>query len=277
MNVRNNPAATAARGDTSLFVALVEHRALLARLVSRDLRNRYQGTVFGIAWLLATPLMLMLAYWFVLGIVLQARWGNAPPAHYPLMLFAGLSVYWFVADVVGRAPSLVLEFRGYVKKVMFPLDVLPWMALAVATVQLGVNLSILFVGQWLIAGGVPSTWPFVMLVLLSVVPLLLGATWLLASLGVYLRDLQQVVPLLLTVGMFLSPVFFSLDAVPGMFRQALSLNPLTLPIEQLRAVTVEGRLPDFAALARYFLVAVAVMVAGHAWFRRTQRGFADVV
>ena len=209
-----------------------------------------------------------------------ARGGVAsgvPATAYPVMLFSGLVVYWFVADVMTRAPSLILEHRGYVKKVVFPLAALPWMSLATASFQLAANLLILLLGQWAITGGVPSTWPLVAVVMLPLAPLLLGVSWLLASLGVYLRDVQQVVPLLLTLMMFLSPVFFPLEAVPPEFRQVLYLNPLTLIIEQARAVTIEGRLPDFTALARYSIIAVAVMYAGHAWFRHARQGFADVV
>lgn len=269
--------ADAVRDRSGPLAGLLDNRALLARLVARDLRGRYQGTVFGTAWALATPVMLLLAYWFVLGVVLQARWGAVPAEQAPLMLFAGLVVYWFVADVMARAPSLILEHRGYVKKVVFPLVALPWMSLATATIQLLANLLILLVGQWAITGGVPPTWPLLAVVLLPLAPLLLGLSWLLASLGVYLRDLQQVVPLLLTLSMFLGPVFFPLDAAPPGFQRVMYLNPLTLMVEQARAVAIEGRLPDFAALAGYAAVAVAVMFAGHAWFRHTRHGFADVV
>ena len=154
---------------------------------------------------------------------------------------------------------------------------LPWVSVATATFQLCANLLILLAAQWWIVGAIPPTWPLILLVLLPLVPLLLGVSWLLAALGVYLRDLQQVVPLALTLGMFLSPIFFSTATVPDAFRQAMYLNPLTLVIEQFRAVAIEGQLPDLAALSVHALVALCVMYAGHACHARLQRGFADAV
>lgn len=253
------------------------HRHLVRRLVGRDIRGRYQGSIFGTLWSFATPLLLLCAYWFVLGLVLQARFGQTPQESYPVMLFSGLIIHLFCAEVIGRSSGLIFEHATYVKKVVFPLTILPWMTLATALFHLTVNLSILFVGQLLIVGSVPPTWPLVLLVLLPMLPLMLGVSWLLSSLSVFLRDVQQVVPLVLTLMMFLSPIFFPMELVPEQYRDLLYLNPTTAIILQVRAVTIMGQAPDYLVLAIYTIVALIAMVAGYWFFSRTRRGFADVI
>jgi lipopolysaccharide transport system permease protein len=256
---------------------LWDNRALLYRLSERDIRGRYQGSMFGTLWSFATPLLLLSAYWFVLGVVLQAKFGATPQVAYPVVLFSGLIIHLFCAEVMGRAPGLIFEHATYVKKVVFPLAVLPWMTLATAGFHLLVNLSILFVGQLLIVGSVPPTWPLVFIVLLPLVPLLLGLSWALSAFTVFLRDIQQVVPLVLMMMMFLSPIFFPIEVVPEQFRPYMYLNPTTAIIIQVRAVTILGKLPDMEVLGFYMLVSLTVMSVGYWAFLRTRKGFADVL
>ena len=253
------------------------NRALLHRMVKRDVRGRYQGSIFGTIWSFATPLLLLCAYWFILGVVLQARFGATPQVAFPVVLFAGLVTHLFFAEVLGRATGLIFEHATYVKKVVFPLAVLPWMTLATAVFHLCVNLSILLVGQLIIVGSIPTTWPLIIVVLLPVLPLLLGLSWLLSAVSVFLRDIQQVVPLLLTLMMFASPIFFPMEMVPESYRPFLYLNPTTVIIQQVRAVTIHGQLPDFSLLGIYSIFALLVMGVGYWVFARTRKGFADVL
>ncbi|KIP86122.1 hypothetical protein SN15_09245 [Stenotrophomonas maltophilia] len=259
------------------FTDLWSNRSLVQRLVRRDVRGRYQGSVFGTLWSFATPLMLLCAYWFVLGVVLQARFGATPQVAYPVVLFSGLIIHLFCAEVVGRAPGLIFENATYVKKVVFPLAVLPWMTLATALFHLLVNLTILLLGQYLIVGSVPPTWPLVFLVILPMLPLLLGLSWLLSAFSVFLRDIQQVVPLVLTMMMFLSPIFFPMEMIPDHFKAYLFLNPTTAIILQVRAVTIMGEWPDLQVLGGYSMISLLVMAIGYWAFSRTRRGFADVL
>ena len=253
------------------------NRALLHRMVKRDVRGRYQGSIFGTIWSFATPLLLLCAYWFFLGVVLQARFGATPQVAFPVVLFAGLVTHLFFAEVLGRATGLIFEHATYVKKVVFPLAVLPWMTLATAVFHLCVNLSILLVGQLIIVGSIPTTWPLIIVVLLPVLPLLLGLSWLLSAVSVFLRDIQQVVPLLLTLMMFASPIFFPMEMVPEQYRLFLYMNPTTVIIQQVRAVAIHGQMPDFLSLAIYSVVALLVMSLGYWTFMRTRKGFADVL
>lgn len=256
---------------------LWNHRALLGRMVKRDIRGRYQGSIFGTLWSFATPLLLLCAYWFFLGVVLQARFGSAPQAAFPVILFSGLITHLFFAEVIGRSSGLIFEHATYVKKVVFPLTVLPWMTLATAGFHLCVNLSILLVGQLLIVGSVPPTWPLIFIVLLPALPLLLGVSWMLSAFSVFLRDIQQVVPLILTLMMFASPIFFPMEMVPEQYRAFLYLNPTTVIIQQVRDVAIHGQMPDFLALAIYSVVSLSVMSLGYWVFMRTRKGFADVL
>lgn len=265
------------REDQGPFSELADNWFLLRRLVARDIRARYQGSVFGTLWALGTPLLLLFAYWFVLGVMLRAKWGTAPSKLYPIVLFSGLIVHLFAADVLSRAPGLIIDNRTYVKKVVFPLATLQWMALATAGFHLLVNLLILLVGQLLIAGHLPPTWPLVIVVLLPLLPLLLGLSWFLSSIGTFLRDVQQVIPLLLTLMMFLSPIFFPMELVPDRYRYLMYLNPLTLIIVQVRVVAIDGGWPDFIALGIYAVCSLIFMYAGYWWFCRTRKGFADVI
>src|SRR5690606_369803 len=214
------------------------------------------------------------AYWFFLGVVLQARFGSTPQVAYPVVLFSGLVIHLFFAEVIGRASGLIFEHATYVKKVVFPLSVLPWMTLATAGFHLGVNLSILLLGQLLIVGSIPPTLPLILVVLLPTVPLLLGLSWALSAFAVFLRDIQQVVPLVLTLMMFCSPIFFPLEMVPEGYRPFLYINPTTVIIEEFRAVAIQGELPDFQSLGIYLFVALVVMSGGYWVFSRTRKGFA---
>ncbi|WP_161556192.1 ABC transporter permease [Xanthomonas campestris] len=256
---------------------LWNHRALLGRMVKRDIRGRYQGSIFGTLWSFATPLLLLCAYWFFLGVVLQARFGATPQVAFPVVLFSGLVIHLFFAEVLGRASGLIFEHATYVKKVVFPLTVLPWMTLATAAFHLCVNLSILLIGQLLIVGSIPPTWPLIFLVMLPTLPLLLGLSWMLAAFAVFLRDIQQVVPLILTLMMFASPIFFPMEMVPEQYRPFLVLNPTTVIIQQVRAVAIRGEFPDFQVLGIYSIVALVVMSLGYWVFVRTRKGFADVL
>ena len=256
---------------------LLVHRNLLKTLIRRDVTTRYQGSSFGLLWAFATPLLMFCAYWFFLGVVMSARWGGTDARHFPLMLFAGLLVHQFVAEVLNRASSLIIGHATYVSKVVFPIQVLSWMTVATAVFNLMVYCLILLLGQLAMLGSAPLTWLWVPVVMLPLLPMLAGFSWLLSSLGVYLRDIEQVVPLAVTMLMFLSPIFYPAEMVPERFRFLIWINPLTSVIEQLRRVTIIGLPPDIRQLALFTAASLVVMAAGYWWFERTRKGFADVL
>lgn len=268
--------------DVGEAIRLFRHRSLIAQLIRRDVSGRYRGSLLGILWSLINPLLMLAIYTFVFGAVFGARgWsetnaGGATPG-FAVILFAGLLVLWLFAEIVNRAPGLVLANRNYVKKVVFPLEILPVVALGAALVQTGINISVLLLFRFAAMGELPWTILLVPVVLAPLVVLLAGLAWLLSSLGVYVRDIAQLTGPVTMAMMFLGPVFYPLSALPERVRPLFLLNPVSVPIEAMRDVTIWGRAPDWAALGVYAVVAVAVAAFGRWWFEKTRKGFADVM
>jgi lipopolysaccharide transport system permease protein len=181
------------------------------------------------------------------------------------------------SEVLNRAPSLIVSNVNYVKKVVFPIEILPIVAMGAALFHSLISLSVLLVAFAIFNGYLQWTAVFAPLVLLPLIILIVGFAWMLASLGVFLRDVGQTITIITTVLMFLSPVFYPVSAVPERFRVWIMANPLTFIIEQAREVLIWGHFPDWTGLGIYTLAAVAVAWAGYAWFQKTKKGFADVL
>jgi lipopolysaccharide transport system permease protein len=259
---------------------LWRHRALIAQFTRREIEGRYRGSFLGLLWSFITPLVMLLIYTFVFGVVFQSRWPQARTTslnEFAVILFAGLIVFNIFSECVLRAPGLVVGVPNYVKKVVFPLEILPITALGAALFHAGVSLLILLGAHLLIGGALSWTLLLLPLVLLPLLMLALGVGWLLASLGVYIRDIGNVTGLLVQVLFFLTPIFYTAESVPEPFRGVLLLNPLSPVIEHVRRVTLWGELPDWGALSLGCLGGAAMMLLGYAWFRQTSKGFADVL
>jgi len=263
----------------AMFESLWLNRSLIKVLVIREVAGRYRGSILGIFWSFFNPVFMLAVYTFVFSVVFKARWGlvNESRAEFSLILFAGLLIFNLFAECLNRAPSLILANTNYVKKVVFPLEILPWVAFGAALFHALVSLTVwLFFSFWVI--GVPHA--TILLFPLIVVPLallIMGFTWFLASLGVFLRDVSQIVGVITTVLMFLTPIFYPVAAIPEKYRLFLILNPLTFIVEQTRVLLIFGSEPAWGGLA--FLIFVAFFVAwlGFVWFQKTRKGFADVV
>lgn len=259
---------------------LWSNRALLAQMSRRDVIGRYKGAAMGLAWSFLTPMLMLCVYTFVFSVVFQARWGGDIPdgkAHFALVMFVGMLVHGLFSEVVNRAPTLVLANPNYVKKVVFPLEILPVMAMASALFHASVSALILLVGLLVLDSRIEWTSVFLPVVLAPLVVLTVGVGWFLAALGVYLRDVGQVTSILTMVMLFLAPVFYPITALPQSYRWVVNANPLTFIIEQARDVLIWGRMPDFAGLGIYLVVAIVVAAAGFFWFQKTRKGFADVL
>lgn len=255
------------------------NRRLIRVLVEREVLGRYRGSFLGILWSLFNPLLMLTVYTFVFSVIFKARWNSESTSKtaFALILFAGLMVFNVFSECINRAPSIILGNANYVKKVVFPLEILPWVTLGSSLFHMFVSLAVWLLA-YLVFFGVPHlTVLYFPLVVLPLVLLILGLTWLLASLGVYLRDVSQVIGVSTTLLMFLSPIFYPAAAWPERVRPLLSLNPLTPAIEQVREILYFGRSPDFELLLIDFVVGLAVAWLGFAWFQKTRRGFADVI
>lgn len=262
-----------------MIASFWRNRNLIKTMIVREVAGRYRGSVMGLLWSFFNPLFMLAVYTFVFSVVFQARWGEGSGSRteFALLLFAGLIVFNLFAECINRAPSLILSNVNYVKKVVFPLEILPWMALGAAFFHALVSLSV-----WLLAYvfflGVPHiTVLFLPLVFLPLVLFIVGLSWGLASLGVYLRDVSQFIGIVTTVMLFLSPIFYPVSALPEKYRNLLMINPLYPIIEQTRDVLFWGTLPDMSVWLICLLGAVVLAWLGFVWFQKTRKGFADVL
>lgn len=255
------------------------HRSLIAQLAGREVHSRYRQSWLGLVWMVLTPLLMLGVYTLVFRHVMRVRWHGLEEGNlaYALRIYAGLAVFGFFAECVNRAPGLVLEQPHLVKKVVFPLEILPWVSAASAGVGLGVSGALLMTFTALGHGGLPLTALALPLVWLPLVPLVVGLGWLLAGLGTYVRDVGQVLGMAVSALMFLSPIFFPVEALPEAVRGWLLLNPLAWVMTGTRDVLLAGRWPDWAALGWLFATCTLLALVGAAFFRRVRTGFADVV
>jgi lipopolysaccharide transport system permease protein len=266
-------------GPGALWSSLWAHRGLLRALVAREVMGRYRGSVLGILWSFFNPVVMLLVYTFVFSVVFKARWQahSDSRTEFAFVLFAGLIVFNLFAECVTRAPSLVLSNANYVKKVVFPLEILPWVTLGSSLFHGVISVLVWLVAYAMFFGAPPPTVLLFPVVILPVMLMLMGVSWVLASLGVFLRDVSQVIGIFTMAMLFLAPVFYPVTALPEEFRPLLYWNPLTAPIEDMRAVLFWGRLPDFRDLSVYTAVSALVAWLGFAWFQKTRKGFADVL
>lgn len=261
------------------LAALGAYRSLTWELAKREVLGRYRGASFGLLWSLLSPFLMLLVYSFAFGFVMKARWSEAEAGgvHYSIILFIGLIVHGFFAECLNRAPNLVTANVNFVKRVIFPLEILPWPMVMSALFHTGMNLLVFLALHLFLDHQLAWTTVLLPLVLLPLVLLTLGVSWLLAALGVYLRDIGQVTGVLATAMLFLSTAMFPMEALPPAWRWLLQINPLTFIINQARAVALWGALPDWQGLGIYTVGAVAVLLAGYSVFGLTRRGFADVI
>lgn len=262
-----------------MFASLWRHRELVKASAKREVLGRYRGSFLGLLWSFFNPLFMLAVFTFVFSVIFQARWGggSGSKTEFALVLFAGLLVFNLFAECINRAPGLILSNANYVKKVVFPLEILPFVGLLSALFHTLISL-----GVWLIAYalffGIPHlTVLYLPLVLLPFCLFLMGLSWALASLGVFLRDVSQFIGLLTTALMFLSPIFYPVTAFPEDYRYILYLNPITTVVEQTRDVLFWGKTPDFLMLAIYWGVTLGIAWLCFAWFQKTRKGFADVL
>ena len=276
MNAHQTPSSTPA----AMFTSLWHNRHLIWQMTRREVAARYRGSVIGLAWSFLTPLLMLAVYTFVFSVVFKARWrttGTESRAEFAIILFAGLIVFGLFSEVVNRAPRQIVSNANYVKKVIFPLEILPLISLGSVLFQSLVSLSVLLLAQLIITKSLPWTIIFFPLVLLPLIFASLGIAWFLAALGVYIRDIGQITTVFTTMLMFLSAIFYPVSALPEGYQAWLRLNPLVIIIAESRKVLIFGSLPDWSWLGITFLVGLVFAFAGFWWFQKTRKGFADVL
>lgn len=273
-----NPHAPQAISVSSLVFSLCRNRELIIQMTKREVMGRYKGSVMGLAWSFFNPVFMLVVYTFVFSMIFKSRWGgDESRTLFAVVLFVGMIVLGLFSEVLNRAPSLILSNVNYVKKVVFPIEILPVVAMGAALFHSLISLTVLLVAFILFNGYMHWTVIFIPFVLLPLVIVTLGLAWILAALGVFLRDVGQTIGFITTMLMFLSPVFYPVTAVPEQFRPFIMANPLTFIIEQAREVLIWGHLPNWIGLGVYTVAATVVAWAGYALFQKTRKGFADVL
>lgn len=255
------------------------NRNLIVSLVKREVVGRYRGSIMGILWSFFNPLLMLAVYTFVFGVIFKSRWNplSDSKTEFALVLFIGMIVFNLFAECINRAPGLIISNVNYVKKVVFPLEILPWISLGVALFHAFISL-IVWLLAYLVFFGIPHA--SVLALPLVGLPLLLftvGLSWFLSSLGVYLRDVAQFIGIVTTVLMFLSPVFYPATALPEEYRSLLFINPMTVAIEFSRDALFWGNAIDWPMLSVCYGVTIVIAWLGFVWFQKTRKGFADVL
>jgi lipopolysaccharide transport system permease protein len=276
-----NPHAEQPTSIPSLLRSLWRNRHLIVQMTKREVAGRYKGSAMGLAWSFFNPVFMLIVYTFVFSEIFKSRWGGVggddSKTQYAVVLFVGLIVLNLFSEVVTRAPNMIVGNVNYVKKVVFPIEILPVVVMSAALFHGLVSLSVLLAAFTLFNGYLHWTVVFLPLVLLPLIVLTTGIGWILASLGVFLRDVGQSVIIVVSVLTFLSPVFYPVTAVPERFRPFLMANPLTFIIEQAREVVIWGHAPNWTGMGIYSIAAVIVAWTGYVWFQKTRKGFADVL
>lgn len=264
------------------FIKIIQkNKDLIIQLTKREILGRYKGSKMGILWSLLNPLIMLVIYTFIFTVVFKARWNTnelvESKGQFSLLIFVGMIIQNLFAEIINRAPNTIVANVNYVKKVVFPLETLSLINSLAALFHLFISFLVLILGFLAINHYINWTIIFFPLVLLPLLVFILGISWILNSIGVFIKDTGQVMVLVTTILMFLSPIFYPVEALPLRFQSWILLNPLTFIIEQSREVIIWGHLPNFKGLAIYCAPAFLVAFIGYAFFKKSKRAFADVL
>lgn len=262
-----------------MFACLWRNRSLIKASVHREVLGRYRGSIMGLLWSFFNPLFMLGIYTFVFSVVFKARWGTGSNSktEFALVLFAGLIVLNLFNECITRAPSLIISNVNYVKKVVFPLEILPFVSLLSALFHGLISLAVWLLAYVIFFGLPHLTVLYLPLVAVPLSMFIMGFSWMLASLGVFIRDVVHFTGVFTTMLVFLSPVFYPVSALPETYRDLLYLIPLTPLIEQTRDFLFWGNAPDAVSLGTCWIAAILIAWLGFAWFQKTRKGFADVL
>jgi lipopolysaccharide transport system permease protein len=255
------------------------HRQLIQQFTKREILMRYRGSYLGMIWTFVNPLLMLVIYTFVFSVIFNAKWGleNQSKTEFAMVLFCGLIGFNVFAEVISRSPSLILNNTNYVKKVVFPLEILPIVAIGASLFHFLISFLVLLSGLVLLLGVFQWTLIFLPVVLLPLLLISLGLGWILSSLGVFLRDIGQFIGILVTAVMFLSPIFYPISSIPKELQFLYLFNPISYIVEDMRRIIIWGQYPDWNWLIWGSLIGMAISFIGYIWFQKTKKAFADVM
>ncbi len=259
---------------------ILKNRDLLFQLVKRNIAVRYKGSVLGLFWSLAQPLMMLTVYTFVFSVIFKARWGidnSDSKAAFAIIMFCGMAVFNIFSESVTGSCSLITGNPNYVKKVIFPLEILPIAQVSAATVLGFIWFGLLLLGAIIFMKGLAWTMLLLPLVLIPLILLSCGLSFLAASLSVFFRDIQHLIVVIIQILFFMTPIFYPIQAIPEQYRWVMRINPLASIVEQARTVFLYGKMLDWTMYGTGLLISLAIFQLGLVWFIKTKKGFADVL
>jgi lipopolysaccharide transport system permease protein len=274
-----NPNAKHSASLLEIFRSFLKNRSLIFQMTKREVIGRYRGSMLGIAWSFFNPLIMLGVYTVIFSTVFHAKWGvgSDSKTEFALVLFIGMIVHGVLAESMNNSPSLMLRNISYVKKVVFPLEVLPWIVVGSTLFHALISVVVWSLFYAVVNHSFQWTAIFLPLVFFPLVLFSLGVSWAFASLGVYIRDIGQMTGVLTTVLLFMSPVFYPASRLPEPYQTIIYMNPLTFVIEQSRDVLMWGIMPNWIGVVIAYIVSLLVAWGGFVWFQKTRKGFADVL
>jgi lipopolysaccharide transport system permease protein len=256
----------------------IKHRELIWSFTKRELIGRYRGSFLGLLWSFVNPLFLLMVYTVVFSKMLQVRFDDSSsPLLYGVYLLCGMIPWLAFSETLGKSATLVTGQVNLVKKTVFPLEILSVVSVLTGFIHSLFGMGILIAALAFAQKGIPSTILFLPVVMMAQLLLTVGLSWFLASIGVFIRDTAEVMRLLLTPWMLLTPILYPMEMIPERFRDLMYLNPMTVIVSGYRQTLLEGQVPDWAPLLGVILFGAAFAALGYFWFMRTKRAFADVV
>ena len=260
------------------LTSLWRNRTLLRSMVKRDILTRYRGSMGDVLWTVLNPLLLMLTYFFVFGVVLRTRFGaDQTGSGYVLYFLAGMLPWLAFSEAVGRAPYIILEHRNWVKKLVFPLEILPGIPVVSGIVTEVFAVILFVIALFGLRGHAPLTALWLPALVIPQILFTIGLAWFLAALAVYMRDLGQINGFLLTLWFFLTPICYPVASMPKWALPVLKKNPMFVLVQAYRDVLLDGHAPAALPLLKLWILALVVFFAGHAWFYKLRRTFADII
>lgn len=275
-----NPHQAHSTSPLEIYASFIRNRVLIVQMAKREILGRYRGSIIGLGWSFFNPLLMLIVYTFFFSFVIKTRWESvqdAGHADFAIILFVGLIIHGLFAECINRAPVLINSNVSYVKKVVFPLEIFPWIAMGSALFHAGISVLVLLALQLIIVGSLQWTVIFFPLVVTPLILVTLGFAWFLAATGVFVRDIGQITGLVTSVLLFVSPVFYPISTLPHKMQLMVMLNPLTLIIEESRKILLFGEMPNWTALGIYSLISMVIAWIGFWWFQKTRKAFADVL
>lgn len=262
------------------FKSPLKNKYLLLNLLRREIYAKFKNSYMGLLWIFIIPLIMIFLYTFIFSFIFQSRVGGeieVPRTYFALQLFSSLVLFNFFSDTFVKSISSISSNVNYVKKIIFPLDILCWVNLGESLFNLTISLMVWFLAYFIIVG-VPN-WHiiFLPLILLPYAFFIIGTSWIISSISVFVRDLQQVSNLIITILLFSSPIFYNLTTIPEKLQKFLFINPLTAPIVFSKQIFYEGTFPDLSTFFIYSLFSVTIFFIGFCIFNILRKDFSDVL